>query len=154
MSWNILTWKVLDHQPSIQVWYLKHLQGLPYFLKQVIFLPLSRSYIFRSRANLRTPKYYGLNNAENFYISTANNGTLGECFIFMDNDIYCLLFETNIVIILVLLKGMWYLWPELSDGNIKHLSSNETLVVYMHGNSLGKILIYVQFYFSDCLVLY
>jgi len=86
------------------------LSGLPYFLKNVIFLPLTRTYIFRSRSDLLSPQHYGLDNAENFYIPTANGGVL----------------------------GLWYIWPAHSNENIKHLSQNETLVVYMHGNSLDR----------------
>ena len=84
--------------------------SLPYFLKQVVFLPLSRSYLFRSRDNLATPAYFGLENAENFYIATEN-GTLGA----------------------------WYLWPANTTYTpVTNLNENSTLIIYMHGNSLDR----------------
>ena len=51
---------------------------LPNFLKKVIFLPLSRSYIFRSRSNLMTPSYFGLQNAVNFYIPVNDEDAVGK----------------------------------------------------------------------------
>jgi len=84
--------------------------SLPYFLKQVVFLPLVRSYFFRSRDNLPTPSKYGLENGENFYIATEN-GTLGA----------------------------WYLWPANNPYTpITRLKDNSTLIVYMHGNSMDR----------------
>ena len=88
--------------------------SLPYFLKQIIFLRLSQSYIFRSRARLQHPAKFGLENAENFYISTEN-GTLGA----------------------------WYLWPAGNPNmTITDLQENSTLIIYMHGNSLDRGLSY------------
>ena len=86
------------------------LDGLPYFLKNVIFLPLSRSYIFRSRENLLDPGYFDLNNAKNFYIPTTNNASLGA----------------------------WYIWPDHADGVFENIFEHETVIIYMHGNSLGE----------------
>ena len=57
---------------------------------------------------------FGLENAENFYISTEN-GTLGA----------------------------WYLWPAGNPNmTITDLQENSTLIIYMHGNSLDRGLSY------------
>ena len=88
--------------------------SLPYFLKQIIFLRLSQSYLFRSRERLLTPEQFGLENAENFYISSGN-GTVGA----------------------------WYLWPDDQPYTpITSLDGNSTIIVYMHGNSLDRGLSY------------
>lgn len=83
---------------------------MPHFLKQIVFLPLVRSYFFRSRENLLTPAKYGLENAENFYIPNGN-ATLGA----------------------------WYLWPANTPYTpITNLQENSTLIIYMHGNSMDR----------------
>jgi abhydrolase domain-containing protein 12 len=75
-----------------------------------VFLPLVRSYFFRSRDNLLTPAKYGLENAENFYIPNGN-ATLGA----------------------------WYLWPANTPYTpITNLQENSTLIIYMHGNSMDR----------------
>jgi len=88
----------------------KTVEGLPYFLKQAIFLPLSRSYIFRARENLLNPTYYGIQNAENFYISTSDGGVLGA----------------------------WFIWPDSSVSKTEEMNEKNKLIVYMHGNSLDR----------------
>ena len=82
------------------------LSGLPSFLQNIIFLPLSRSYFFRERKNLLTPRFYELANTENFYLPTSDGGVLGA----------------------------WHIGP----GAIESLTQEDKLIVYMHGNSLGK----------------
>lgn len=82
------------------------LSGLPSFLQNIIFLPLSRSYFFRERKNLLTPRFYELANTENFYLPTSDGGVLGA----------------------------WH----IGTGAIESLTQEDKLIVYMHGNSLGK----------------
>ena len=82
------------------------LSGLPSFLQNIIFLPLSRSYFFRERKNLLTPRFYELTNTENFYLPTSDGGVLGA----------------------------WHIGPRA----IESLTQEDKLIVYMHGNSLGK----------------
>ena len=86
------------------------LSGLPSFLQNIIFLPLSRSYFFRERVNLLTPRFYELKSAENFYLPTSGGGVLGA----------------------------WHIWPESHPGGLGSLNQEDRLIVYMHGNSLGK----------------
>ena len=86
------------------------LSGLPSFLQNIIFLPLSRSYFFRDRKNLLTPRFNELTNTKNFYLPTSDGGVLGA----------------------------WHIAPEASPGAIDSLNQNDKLVVYMHGNSLGE----------------
>jgi len=85
--------------------------ALPSFLRNVIFLPLSRSYFFRSRSNLMNPSYFDLPNAVNFYIPVNDKGDA---------------------------IGAWYIWPPEGPASLESLSSNQTLIVYMHGNSLDR----------------
>ena len=89
------------------------LSGLPSFLQNIIFLPLSRSYFFRERKNLLTPRFYELTNTENFYLPTSDGGSLGA----------------------------WHIAPEASPGGIESLTQDDKLVVYMHGNSLGELIL-------------
>ena len=37
-----------------------------------------------------------------------------------------------------LLVGAWFIWPDFSDSQIEKLGKDDKLIVYMHGNSLGK----------------
>ena len=60
--------------PSYGIKHTYYYQALPSFLRNVIFLPLSRSYFFRSRSNLMNPSYFDLPNAVNFYIPVNDEG--------------------------------------------------------------------------------
>merc|ERR1711953_827123 len=86
-------------------------RGLPKFLKKGIFIPLSRNYVFRSRSNLMRPSYFDLPNALNFYIPVNDDGDA---------------------------LGAWYIWPPEGPASFESLSSKQTLVVYMHGNSKDR----------------
>jgi len=83
--------------------------SLPHFIQQVVFLPLVRSYFFRSREDLLDPASYGLERATNFYINTKDG-----------------------------LLGAWYLWPEGGAKKPQGLRSKDTLIVYLHGNSMDR----------------
>jgi pimeloyl-ACP methyl ester carboxylesterase len=79
-------------------------------LLQLVFLPLVRSYLLRSRETLRRPAEYGLERAANFYISGPTGAVLGA----------------------------WYLWPEGGAPSPRHIPANSTLVLYFHGNSMDR----------------
>ena len=86
---------------------------LPFFLKQIIFFRITQTYVFGSRERLQNPNEFGFENAENFYIPSGN-GTLGA----------------------------WYIPAIGSAKSILELNDNDTLVVYMHGNSRDRSLSY------------
>jgi len=82
-------------------------------LKNAVFLPLVRSYIFRSREDLKKPESYGLPRAENFYIPIkGSNGTE--------------------------YLGAWFIGPEAGRVLLSELHLAECLVIYVHGNSFDR----------------
>jgi len=87
--------------------------SLTYLLKNAVFLPLVRSYVFRSRDDLKNPEKFGLLRAENFYIPIEDsNGTE--------------------------YLGAWLLGPESGRVLLSNLSLADCLVIYVHGNSFDR----------------
>jgi len=85
-------------------------QGVPWFAKQIIFFPVVRSGFFGFFRVLSDPRTYSLQNAANYRIPSGN-GSLGS----------------------------WHIWPESSEKReLASLDAEDTLVVYMHGNSATR----------------
>jgi len=90
-----------------------------WIIRNLVFLPIVRSGFLGWFKKLSQPSTYGIDNAANLRIDT-NSGTLGA----------------------------WYIWPQpagqprqltaSSTPNLTSLTSQDTLVVYMHGNSASR----------------
>ncbi|XP_023342993.1 monoacylglycerol lipase ABHD12 isoform X2 [Eurytemora carolleeae] len=82
----------------------------PWFIRTVVFLPIVRSGLFNLFKDLAKPSSYGIQNGKNIRIPTTN-GSLGA----------------------------WFLWPVGSSmTDISDLGPQDTLIIYMHGNSATR----------------
>ena len=81
------------------------------------------------------PSYFDLPNAINFYIPVNDNGdALGK--VTFENICEHI---SPIQNVLIIIPGAWYIWPPEGPASFESLSSKQTLVVYMHGNSKGDV---------------
>jgi len=85
-------------------------EALPWIIRQIVFLPIVRSGLFGLFRDLSKPQTYGVTNAANYRISSEEGGSLGA----------------------------WYMWPETGMKELSMLGRNDTLIVYMHGNSASR----------------
>lgn len=89
--------------------------SLSYYIRQAVFLPLVRSYLFRSKEDLAFPAKYGLDNADNIYIPLEGGDGRSEGFL-----------------------GAWFIRPNSGAAELEDLEATDCLVIYMHGNSMDR----------------
>jgi hypothetical protein len=84
--------------------------GFSRAVQQIVFLQMARSIFYGSRTKLLSPSEYGLERADNFYISHGDAAVLGS----------------------------WFLWPEGGASRPEDIPASGCLVVYFHGNSRDR----------------